>query len=51
MTWSDLEDQAKNNLREAAVAKWGDGVDSVALINMDKLTEKLVAHGIAYKCF
>jgi hypothetical protein len=51
MTWSDLEEQAKNNLREAAGAKWGDGVDSVALINMDKHTEKLVANGIAYKCF
>jgi len=51
--WSkrDCFQQAKNNLREAAIVKYGEQVDSVALINMDEYSTAVVAHGIAFKCF
>ena len=51
LNWADVDQQAKNNLREAAVAKWGDQVDSVALINIDHTSTKATANGIAYRCF
>lgn len=51
LSWDEVEQQAKNNLRANAVKKYGDKVDSVALINMDRYATKIVAHGIAFKCF
>ncbi|MEX2163796.1 MAG: hypothetical protein WD823_06085 [Sulfuricaulis sp.] len=47
----DLPEQAINNLRANAVKKYGDKVDSVALINVDSYLTKTVAHGLAFKCF
>jgi hypothetical protein len=49
--WSSVDQQAENNLRERAAAKWPGKVDSVALVNIDHLTTKAIANGIAYKCF
>lgn len=46
----DLDHQAENNLRDVAAAKWGDGVDTVALINVDHATTKATASGTGYKC-
>lgn len=51
LDWATVEQQAKNNLREAAAAKYGDEVDAVALINVDRYATKVVANGIAFKCF
>jgi hypothetical protein len=50
MNPDDVDQQAKNNLRDAAGAKWGAGVDSVALTHLDHRTTKSVADGIGYKC-
>lgn len=46
----DLDHQAQNNLRDAAAARWNQGVDSVGLITVDHTTTKATAHGIAYAC-
>ena len=51
MDWDDVRQQAENNLRANAVKKYGNKVDSVAIINVDRYTTKLVAQGLAYKCF
>jgi hypothetical protein len=51
MTWAAVEQQAKNNLRDAAARQYGDRVDTVALINLDSYNTKVVANGIAFKCF
>jgi hypothetical protein len=50
MNPDDVDQQAKNNLRDAAAAKWGAGVDSVVLTGVDRKTTKAVANGVAYKC-
>jgi hypothetical protein len=51
MTWQDADAQARNDLRDAAAAKWGDQVDSLAIVNVDLLMTKSVANGIAFQCF
>jgi len=51
LDWPSVEQQAKNNLREKAAEKYGEQVDSVAVINMDRYTAKMVANGLAFKCF
>ena len=51
MNWPDVDEQAEINLRDAAAAKWGSGVDSVGLTNIDNLATKAIANGVAYKCF
>lgn len=47
---ADLDLQAKNNLRDAAAERWDNGVDTVALLNVDHATTTATAHGIAYRC-
>jgi hypothetical protein len=51
LDWASVEQQAKNNLRDNAAKKFGDRVDSVALINTDRYSTKIVANGLAFKCF
>lgn len=51
MDYPDVDRQAANNMRAAAAEKWGDGVDSVALIDVDRTTFRSIANGIGYKCF
>lgn len=41
--------QAKNNLRQRAFDKYH--ADTVALVNVDEYTSKVVAQGIAFKCY
>ena len=48
---SSLEQQAINNMRDNAAKKFGDNVDSVALINTDEYAYKIIVSGIAFKCF
>lgn len=47
---ADLDQQAENNLRDAAAAHWHGDVDTVALINVDHTTIKASASGVAYRC-
>ncbi|WP_266156791.1 DUF4156 domain-containing protein [Dyella silvatica] len=51
LSMDDVRQQAANNLRDAAAAKWGDTVDSLALINTDTFINSVSASGIGYKCF
>jgi hypothetical protein len=51
MDYPDVDRQAANNMRAAAAAKWGEGVDSVALIDVDRTAFRSIANGIGYKCF
>jgi hypothetical protein len=50
INWMNAEEQAKNNLRDAAVAKWNEQVNAVALIDVTRATTKVVAHGLGYHC-
>jgi hypothetical protein len=49
LSWSQVYQQVKNNLRHEAATKYD--ADSIAIMNIDTYTTKAVAHGIAYKCF
>lgn len=51
LTYDEVAEQAKNNLRDSVAAQYGDRADSVALVNIDKSATHYVANGVAYKCF
>lgn len=51
MTYADANQQAVNNLRDAAAAQYGDQVDSLVLVNVDTMMTSSYANGIAYNCF
>jgi hypothetical protein len=50
-TYDDVNEQARNNLRDAVAEQYGDRADSVVLLNIETHTNGSVASGIAYKCF
>lgn len=50
LNWDNVDAQAKNDLRDAAAAKWGDAVDAVALVTVDHSTTEATANGIGYLC-
>jgi hypothetical protein len=50
LNWDNADAQAKNNLRDAAAARWGDTVDAVVLVKLDHSLTDAVASGTGYHC-
>jgi hypothetical protein len=50
MDYNQVDQQAVNNMRDAAAAKWGDQVDTVVVSNVDRFMTKSLANGVAFSC-
>jgi len=50
LDYDSVDQQAVNNMRDAAAAKWGDQVDTVVVSNVDRLVTKSMANGVAFSC-
>lgn len=50
LDYDSVDQQAVNNMRDAAAAKWGDQVDTVVVSNVDRLATHSMANGIGFRC-
>lgn len=50
LDYDSVNQQAVNNMRDAAASKWGDQADTIVVSNVDQLTTHSIAHGTAFAC-
>lgn len=51
LSYDQMNQQAENDLRDAVASQYGDGADSVVLLNVETRMNSATAHGVAYKCY